>query len=108
MNINIIPEEIDFDKHLIVDIRTKEEQEQVYLKDSILYPIEFSDVDENKVLNYFEDLAKGEKQIVLMCASGYRSEILCNFLNRFKKIALNLDGGISTLSEVFPEKIISK
>lgn len=106
MNINISAQEIDLNKHLIVDIRTKEEINELSLKNTYLYPIDFNTADEEVVKKDFENLYKNnEKQLVIMCRSGARSSMLCEFLNQNEKIAYNLMGGIISMCEIYPEMI---
>lgn len=106
MNTNISANDIDFNKHLIIDIRTQEEINALSLIDTTLYPIDFYTANEDEVKEYFENLAKNtQKTIVIMCRSGSRSALLCEFLNQNEKIALNLSGGILAMCEIYPNLI---
>lgn len=106
MNININAKDIDFDKHLIVDIRTQEEIEEFSLEDTLLYPIDFNTADEETIKKDFDELIKNNsKTLVIMCRSGARSAFLCEFLNQKEKIALNLSGGIIAMCQNYPDKV---
>lgn len=105
MDINV--KEIDFTKHKIIDIRTKEEQEEFYLKDSILYPIDFNNLCKNDI-DDFLDKFKNDKNLVIMCRSGARSDLFCQIINEDKIIAKNLYGGILAIEKLHPNKIIYK
>lgn len=106
MNTNISAKEIDLNKHLIVDIRTIEEINELSIKNTHLYPIDFNTAKEDEVKSYFEKLYKeSDKALVIMCRSGARSSMLCEFLNQEEKIAYNLMGGIIAMYQNYPEMI---
>lgn len=106
MNINISAKEVDFNQYLIVDIRTREEIQQLSLNDTYLYPIDFNTANEDEVKEDFYNLYKNnDKKILIMCRSGARSSMLCEFLNQDKIIAYNLLGGIIAMCENYPNKI---
>lgn len=106
MNINISPKEIDFKKHLIIDIRTENEINALSLNDVKIAEIDFENDDELKIFNYFKELKTSQdKDLVIMCRSGARSEFLCSFLNQKELLAYNLSGGILAMCDVYPELI---
>ena len=74
-------------EYIIVDVRTKEEYEQLHVKGSINIP--YDEIDENI------DLDK-EKNIFVYCKSGNRSSIAYNALDRLGYNVYDL-GGISEI-----------
>ncbi|HAU2135590.1 HesA/MoeB/ThiF family protein [Legionella pneumophila] len=66
-------EDLDRNKHFLVDIRQKEEREIIKLDDDLFFPIK----DNN---NYAFFLSYKDKKLVFYCASGYRSKLFASEL----------------------------
>lgn len=65
--------ELDRDKHFLVDIRQKEERELIKLDDDLFFPVK-----ENNDYAFF--LSYKDKKLVFYCASGYRSKLFSSEL----------------------------
>ena len=74
-------------EHIIVDVRTKEEYEELHIKDAINIP--YDEIDE------YVDLDK-EKIIFVYCRSGRRSEIAFQTLTKLGYKVYDM-GGISEI-----------
>lgn len=75
--------------YVFVDVRTPEEFEAAHVEGSIHIP--YDEMDER----YTELLPHQEKNIMLICRSGMRSQVAANILSEhgFKKL-FNLEGGL--------------
>lgn len=88
---------IDNDKDVfILDVRTKDEYNEVHLKDAHLIPIQELEQNLNNIPR--------DKKVVVHCAAGKRSARACEILkDKGLKSLFNVEGGIRTWeAEGFP------
>lgn len=74
--------------HLFLDVRTKDENSDNAIPNSLLIPLQ----DLNDRINELENYKN--KSIIVYCASGSRSANATTFLRRFGFKAQNLEGGM--------------
>lgn len=58
--------------YVIIDVRTPEEYEEVYLENSINIPLDFSKT-------FIEELSKFDKKLAFICVSGTRAKYAAEF-----------------------------
>lgn len=71
----IDPNELDRNKHFLVDIRQEEERELIKLDDDLFFPIK-----DNNDYSFF--LSYKDKKLVFYCASGNRSKMFASELRK--------------------------
>jgi rhodanese-related sulfurtransferase len=77
-------------KSIILDVRTVEEYEEIFIPNAILANI----LEPNEFMDVVEKLEKKSK-IFVYCRSGVRSQKACNILDQLGfKETYNLNGGI--------------
>ena len=74
--------------HLFLDVRTKDENSDNAIPNSLLIPLQ----DLNDRINELEDYKN--KSIIVYCASGRRAANATTFLRRFGFKAQTLEGGM--------------
>lgn len=94
MSYNVSIKDYNENNFTLVDIRTQAEINEFYVKNSKLLALDFSNLDlayiKDKLLSFKED----NKEILLMCRSGGRSEYLTQILLSDGVNVKNLEGGI--------------
>lgn len=102
MNYNVSVKDYSENKFTLVDIRTQEEIDNFHIKDSKFLALDFNKLNLAYVKEKLLLMKENNKELLLMCRSGSRSEYLTQALLNDGVKVMNLQGGILALLEEKP------